>query len=83
MEMEITVSAGNGYVARLKLAGDTAVADVIDFFEALGITEWELDHRKKRPTITHDGDQARVIVGALQRSDYGVFAAVALNTLWS
>jgi hypothetical protein len=83
MELEITINGGNGHVAKLKLAGDTMVIDVVDFFEALGITDWELDHRKKRPTMNHDGDQARVVVGALQRSDYGAFAAIALNTIWS
>ena len=84
MMLDITVTGANGGTARLTLAEETMVADVVDFFEALGISEWELDYRnKKKPSMKYDGEHGVVVFSAQKRQDYGLFAAVAMSTLWS
>lgn len=84
MTLDITVNDVHGGMARLTLAEGTMVADVVEFFEAIGLSGWELDYRnKKRPAMIHDGSHGKVVLCAPKRHDYGLFAAVALNTLWS
>ena len=84
MTLDISVNGTNGGTVRLTLAEETMVSDVVDFFEALGITGWELDYRnRKKPAMKYDGEHGVVVFSAQKRQDYGLFAAVAINTLWS